>query len=87
MSRMISPNELHQAAIDMQLGGQPPATEHEWAIAVNFWARNIEPAACVPATVLMAKIMDCPLPESYVREIAEFQADPEHRKPNSASKA
>lgn len=73
MSRLVSPNDLQKAAQEAYLEGREPKTEQEWALCVNFWATNIEASVRVQATVLMAKIMGCPLPDSYVQEIAEFQ--------------
>lgn len=74
MTRMISPNELHQAACREYLGGREPVSEKDWQLCVNYWAHNIALEVRVVATVLMAKIMSCPLSETAVREIAEFQS-------------
>jgi hypothetical protein len=73
MTNFISPNELHKAACDYYLAGDAPQDGNEWALCVNFWAFNIDKGLRVQATVLMAKIMDCPLTEDFVRRIAEFQ--------------
>lgn len=73
MARLISPNELHKAACESQLRGRKPETDLDWELCVNFWAFNIAKGLRVSGTVLMAKIMDCPLSEEDVRAIAEFQ--------------
>lgn len=71
---LVSPNTLHEAACRMELGGREPKTTDEWILCVNFWAFNVAHEARVELTVLLARIMSCPLPESVVREIAEFHA-------------
>lgn len=72
--RLVSPNEMHEAACEIMLAGRKPKTKDEWALCVNFWAANIDKSLRVIGTVLMAKIMSCPLTEADVRTIAEFQS-------------
>ena len=69
---LTSPNELHKAACEHYLEGGKPVDDDEWELCVNFWAFNIDLDVTIDATVLMAKILDCPLSEDQVREIAEF---------------
>jgi hypothetical protein len=55
------------------LDGRVPTSPNDWVLVVNFYAVNIAKEVQPSATVLMCKIMDCPLPETYIREIVNFQ--------------
>lgn len=70
--RLVSPEELHKAACSHYLKGRKPKTTREWELCVNFWAFNTSKGTREAATLLMAKIYDCPLPEKDVRDIAKF---------------
>lgn len=74
MSRMVSPNDLQQAAIDTMLDGKPPTTDKDWVLCANFWAANIQSGLEVSAIPLMGMILGCPLSKEYLTEIAQFQA-------------
>ncbi len=73
--RMVSPNDLHQAAKDCYLEGEDPITTDEWQHCVNFWAANIHEGLEESACLLMAKIMDCPLSEGDIKAIVKFQVN------------
>jgi hypothetical protein len=72
-TRLISPNELHMAAIATMLDGRQPADMLDWQKIVNFWAYNVAPASAVPSVMIMALIYRCPLPEDVIQGITEFQ--------------
>lgn len=73
-ARMISPQELFDASKQHMLARAEPVSEMDWQRLVNFWAANVQ-RDCAPAICgLMATIFDCPLSETAVKEIAEYQA-------------
>lgn len=73
-ARMISPQELFDASKQHMLARAEPVSEMDWQRLVNFWAANVQ-RDCAPAICgLMANIFDCPLSETAVKEIAEYQA-------------
>ncbi len=72
---LTSPNELMEAAQKNMLNGQAPKSNRDWVLIVNFWAFNIAPGLEESATILMAKIFDCPLSTHIVAAIAKAQAD------------
>lgn len=80
MNKLMSPNDLHQAACNTMLGGDKPQSRADWTLCVNFWAANVEKEYCVQLTDLMAKIMGCPLTEEEVAEIAKFQLKSQKRR-------
>jgi hypothetical protein len=73
MSRMVSPNDLHNAAKAEYCDGRDPSTKREWQQCINFWAENIISPLEESACLLMSRIYDCPLPDDQIREIASFQ--------------
>jgi hypothetical protein len=73
MSKLISPNELHDGAKLHMLEGKNPITENDWMLCVNFWAANIGQGFEDITCSLMAKIYACPLNEGIIRNIALFQ--------------
>ena len=74
MSKMVSPNDLQQAAKDQMLNGRDPVSDDDWALCANFWAANIQSGLEVSAIPLMGLIMGCPLSKEYLVQIAQFQA-------------
>lgn len=79
-NKLISPNELHQAAKDQMLDGREPVTDKDWQLCANFWAANIAAGLEVAATPLVGMIFDCPLGKETLIKIAEFQAS--KKRPN-----
>lgn len=79
--KLISPNQLQEAAIAMMLGGAPPTTDREWILCVNFWAANIQAGLEKDVCRLMKMLFDCPLPDEVVEEIARLQSV-NRRRPN-----
>lgn len=73
--RLISPDELHNAAKAHYLEGRDPVTENDWKYCVNFWGWNIERGLEEPICKLLAKIYDCPLSDEQIAEIALFQME------------
>lgn len=71
--RLVSPNELYQAAKDTMLDGNEPTNDHDWSLVVNFWAANID-AAEVDACKLLKLLYQCPLSDKDVAQIARYQA-------------
>lgn len=78
MGKMISPNDLHQAAIRMQLGGKTPSTHREWMLCVNFWAFNVEKGLEVSLCKVMKMLYHCPLSDAQVESIARYQQARKH---------
>lgn len=72
--RLVSPNEMHQAACDLMLGGLQPASEHDWVLVINFYAANIASDVQPSGLLLMAHIMGCPLSDEFIRRVSKFQA-------------
>ena len=72
--RMVSPNDLHSAALAEYCGGNQPKNNLEWAKVVNYWAANIAVAE-VEACKLMALMFDCPIPVGEIEKIAKFQME------------
>lgn len=75
MAKLVSPNELHKAACKEYLDGREPETKEEWELCVNYWAFNIADGLKVSATIIMSKILDCPLSLEEVTQIAMFQEE------------
>ncbi len=73
--KMVSPNDLQQAAKDHMLQGCEPVTKGDWALCANFWAANIALGLEESAVPLIGMIFQCPLSKAYLIEIARFQAN------------
>jgi DNA phosphorothioation-dependent restriction protein DptG len=74
MQKMISPNELHDAAKKIMLNGREPETDHDWYLVINFWASNVDRKVSKEICKLMRKIYDCPIEDKAIEEICKFQA-------------
>jgi hypothetical protein len=77
--RMISPNDLHDAAKQIMLKDKEPVTDKDWQLCVNFWAANVSNTE-VEICKLMKRIYNCPLPDEEIAEIASFQAESKKKK-------
>lgn len=73
MSRLISPEELHNAAKAALLQGNEPVTDADWILVVNFWAANSAKGLEVTICKLMARIYNCPLAMGKIGKIGNFQ--------------
>jgi hypothetical protein len=71
--KLVSPIELHKAACDSMLFGDSPVTLNDWVLIVNFYAVNIAKEVQPSATLLLCKIMDCPLREDFIADVVNFQ--------------
>jgi len=72
-NRMVSPNEMMQAAQDIMLDGKTPTTPKDFALVMNFMASNMPAEVNEPGCQLMAVIFDMPLDKSEITEIVRFQ--------------
>ena len=75
MSRMVSPNEMMQGAIDNMLDGAWPVSDTDWQKVINFIAHNLDPAVALPATLLFKAMYEIPLEDEEIKEIVRFQLD------------
>lgn len=73
MTKLVSPNEMQEAACKEMLDGNAPKVRTDWVLCANFWAFNLEPSLAVLGTLMMGKILECPLSEEELTEVAEFQ--------------
>ncbi len=73
--RMISPNDMNNAAKQHMLDGCEPQSERDWMLLVNFWAANVQKGTEEPLVNLMARLYRCPLCEELLSAIAQFQAN------------
>lgn len=71
--RMVSPDEMLEAAKEMQLGGRDPQSKRDWVLVMNFFAVNIDTILASSLHALLAKIYDMPLSEEEVDQIVSFQ--------------
>ena len=71
--RLVSPNEMHQAACDTMIDGRKPESETDWVRVVNFYAANTAKEIQPVGLVFLCKIMECPLSEEYILKISEYQ--------------
>lgn len=72
-SRFVSPNEMFEAAKELQLEGREPETVRDWYLIANFFAFNIQIDSVQPALRVMGMIFDMPIPTEQLDKIAEFQ--------------
>ena len=72
-SRLVSPNEMMQAAQDIMLDGKEPTSTKDYELVINFMASNMPVEVSEVACQLMAKIFDMPLTRSEISAIAQFQ--------------
>ncbi len=70
---MISPNDMHQAAIDMMLPTKEIRDEYEWMLIVNFWALNVKTGMELSSCKIMKLLYDCPLDDDTIDQIAMHQ--------------
>jgi hypothetical protein len=70
---LVSPNDMFEAAKEMQLGGREPVTEQDWVSVMNFFAANVMKDAAMQMCQLMRVLFEMPLSEEYVTEIVRFQ--------------
>jgi hypothetical protein len=77
--RMISPNDLHDAAKQIMLEGKDPVTDRDWQLCVNFWSTNVSVAE-IEICKLMKRIYNCPLSDEEIAEIATFQIENKKKK-------
>lgn len=73
-NKLVSPNDIHDAAKTSCLNGYDPVTPHDWQLVVNFWAWNIMGGLETSACKLMAMMYHCPLSVKDVETIAKYQA-------------
>jgi hypothetical protein len=71
--RLVSPNEMHDAAKKAMLDGRNPVTPQDWAKIVNFYAANVDHKVGTVAVKFLAHLMECPLPDEAIEEISEAQ--------------
>ena len=71
--RMVSPQDLMNAAKEHMLESREPTTNDDWTRIINFVAANIALEVRVPATLFFATLYDCPLSKDTVSAIATFQ--------------
>ena len=69
--RLVSPQEMLDAAKDVMLEGKEPANATDWAMIVNFMALNIATGLEEPALKLLKHIFDIPLPDEYIEAICD----------------
>jgi hypothetical protein len=75
-SNLVSPNEMFAMAIkDMGIVGERPSNDTEWALVLNYVAFNIHPGIALSATKVFATLFDCPLPDSIIEDIVQFQLE------------
>jgi len=72
--RLVSPNEMLDAAKRIQLDGREPETNDDWVLVLNFVAFNAAAGLEREICKLFAMIYDMPLADRYVQEIADYQA-------------
>jgi hypothetical protein len=77
--RMISPNDLQQAAKDAMLEGREPASVHDWMLCANYWAANVQKGLETSILPVLGLLFDCPVSREDLVVIAEYQAG---RKPH-----
>ena len=73
-SRLVSPNDMLEAAKRIQLDGRDPNSVRDWEEVMNFVAANVAVGFEKEVCKLFVIIYDIPLPAAAVELIAEFQA-------------
>lgn len=69
---IISPFELQKEAC-IACGFEKPESKVQWMQCVNYWAFNVESGLEVEICQLLAIILDCPLEQRDLRDIALYQ--------------
>jgi len=69
---LVSPNELLQAAKDIQLEGREPEEKTDWVQIVAFMAYNVDLKLAPVAVPVIAKLFDMPLTDEEVRRTIEI---------------
>lgn len=80
-SRLVSPNEMFQAAKDMQLEGREPESNHDWILVINFIAANTAEGLEKSVCKLSKMLYNIPLSDEAIEQIADFQHN--HKNPSS----
>lgn len=73
MTKLVSPNQLHEAAKLHMLNGRDPVSKDDWSRCANFLAFNIEKGLEVTALPLLGMILEYPLTRDEMIKIAEYQ--------------
>lgn len=71
--KLVSPDEILQAAKDQMLDCREPTTVEDWVQVMNFVAYNVSSGVEKEVCRLFVLMYDIPLSEKFVEEIAEFQ--------------
>lgn len=71
--RMVSPNDMMEAAKVAMINGRDPQSEIEWIMLVNFFAFNMPIEVAENGCLLMKTIFDIPLDDETIIGIAERQ--------------
>lgn len=73
--RLVSPDELLQAAKEQMLNGRDPVTDVDWFYVMNFFAVNIDTALALDACKLLRVVYDMSITEQDVERIVKFQLE------------
>jgi hypothetical protein len=76
--KLVSPNELIQAAKEQMLDGREPSTTKDYALIINFCAVNVPPEIAESVCVLIRSMYNMPIDEDYVKRIVQFQLKTEN---------
>lgn len=71
--KLVSPQQMHDAACRMMLDGRQPETEMDWIKIVNFYAANVDPTVAIAAMPVLCMIMGCPLSKEAILHITTMQ--------------
>jgi hypothetical protein len=71
--RLVTPDEMMAAGIEMMLDGYMPRCEEDWEMLINFFATNADPTIARSLCRLMKLIYDIPLSDDVIDQIVRFQ--------------
>lgn len=71
--RMVSPNDMMDAAKQHMLNGAEPTTREDWLRIVNFLAANLDGNIALSAIKLMRMLYHMPITLDDIAQIVDFQ--------------
>jgi hypothetical protein len=73
--RLISPNELLDAAKEQMLAGKDPKNRDDWYLIVNFMAFNMNAELAETICLVMKSLFDIPLTDKEISNIVKYQIE------------
>lgn len=72
-TKLVSPNQILQAAKDYMLDGMEPEDYDDWILIVNFIAFNVPSDLAESICLIMKTLFDIPVSDGIIALIAAYQ--------------